>query len=228
MAIPTYDRLTQPTGSANQYSYDVATHQYTLDPDYADFRTGLSLSELWQGNDNVLWYLEAVRNVCYTYILKHVDPKYRERVLYYIAHSKKAREAVIDLMVDTIQYNFEDGGFLIAYQTGINLHEMKEIKMRIENAVSVIGEKIIENFGLKERVLRFNLNNMDYFDDLQELLDFMVDLSFLTQEQADEIDDIYDIPKNYQYRVFAVESGQLVLEDLLTWKVAMQRYGVDW
>ena len=64
------------------------------------------------------------------------------------------RKAVEEIMIDTIIYNFEDGGFLVAYQTGVNLKEMKELPMKIEMAVSVVGENIVRKHGLQDRNFR--------------------------------------------------------------------------
>ena len=38
-----------------------------------------------------------------------------------------------------------------AYQTGVNLKEMKELPMRIDMAVSIVGEKIAKNYKLEDR-----------------------------------------------------------------------------
>ena len=153
MSIATYDRLLAPFDD-DKMNYLTEYHRYELLPEMADFQTGLNLSELWQGNDNVLWYLSAISEVTYTILERLKDAKYRERFQYYLSHSNKNREAIFKIMVDTIQYNFEDGGFLIAYQTGINLHEMKEIRMKPEFFLSPIAQEIIKNTGLGQRNFR--------------------------------------------------------------------------
>jgi len=227
MAILTMDKITKPYDD-DFLNWDIDKQRYILVPEKADFETALVLSELWEGNDNVLWYLDAVSRVCYTSIFKFKDPKYRKRLEYYLSHSKEMRKAIFELMVDTIQYNFEDGGFLIAYQTGINLHEMKEIRMKIANVMSVVGDQIMENHEMKERIIRWNVNDFTYLADLTALLAYMVTQGFMTQEVADEVETINDISSDYRYRVFVIEDGRYVCEDMLTFKKALESYGVDW
>ena len=142
--------------------YIFADHRYVLELDSQMFETGINLPLIWGGNDNALMYLELVSDVCYTFVAKFKDSKYFHRLFYYLAHSKEMRRAMNELMLDTVRYNHEDGGFMIAYQTGVNLHEMKELRLKIENAVSVIGDKIARNFGLQQRLNNFNINEMLY------------------------------------------------------------------
>ena len=227
MSIATYDRLLAPFDD-DKMNYLTEYHRYELLPEMADFQTGLNLSELWEGNDNVLWYLSAISEVTYTILERLKDAKYRERFQYYLSHSNKNREAIFKIMVDTIQYNFEDGGFLIAYQTGINLHEMKEIRMKIENAVSVIADGIIEKYGLKERFIKWNFNEFTYYATLLELVNYLVAQSYITQTVADLITTVDEIPQDYRYRTFLLEDGRYVYENMLTWKTTILGYGVDW
>ena len=227
MSIATYDRLLAPFDD-DKMNYLTEYHRYELLPNVADNQTGLNLSELWQGNDNVLWYLSAISEVTYTILERLKDAKYLERFQYYLSHSNKNREAIFKIMVDTIQYNFEDGGFLIAYQTGINLHEMKEIRMKIENAVSVIADGIIEKYGLKERFIKWNFNNFTYYATLPLLLSYLVAQGYITQTVSDTITTVDEIPQDYRYRTFLLEDGQYVYEDTLTWKTTILGYGVDW
>jgi len=137
----------------DKMTYDYDGHKYILKADYAGFETGLDLLELWETQENLQWYFDFVSRVCYNYIYQFKSPKYRKRMEYYMAHSEYMRLAITEIMVDTITYNFEDGGFLIAYQTGINLKEMKELQMRIDMALSVVGEKIVRNYMLEDRVI---------------------------------------------------------------------------
>jgi len=214
--------------SSDDMVYKKTIHQYVGVLEKISFLTGLSLSTIWDGNDNALWYLEQVSQVIYTLILKQKDSKYFYKLQYYLAHSKKARKAILDSIVDVVQYNHEDGGFLIAYQTGINLHEMKEIRMKIESAISVIGDQIIDNFGFKERYFRSRMNTLTYYDDLSELLSALVTLSIITSEQASTITAIDQISYNERYQVFSNTENKFVLEDTKTLKYAMEKYGVDW
>lgn len=134
--------------------YDYENHRYILTHSRADFGSALDLNELWGGADNVEWYLDYVSNVVYTYISSFLPPHLYKKLVYYLSHSKEMRKAVEEIMIDTIIYNFEDGGFLVAYQTGVNLKEMKELPMKIEMAVSVVGENIVRKYGLQDRNFR--------------------------------------------------------------------------
>ena len=212
----------------NLAQYIFKTHRYILEMNEQQHKTGINLSVIWRGIDNALLYLELISDVCYTYVAKFKDSKYFHRLLYYLSHSKEMRRAMIEFMLDTVRYNHEDGGFMIAYQTGINLHEMKELRLKIENAVSVVGDKIVRNFGLQQRLNNFNINKMEYFDDFQETLDYLLSKNLITQTQFDEAEDINDIPYDYRFRIFINRKGEYVVEDLLTFEKAMQEFGVDW
>lgn len=150
MAIPTNDFIEAPYED-DKLKYDYEFHRYILKSDFASYQTGLNLLELWESEENLEWYLEYVSRVVHTYITQFKAPKYRKRLEYYLSHSKTMRTALKEVMIDAITYNFEDGGFLIAYQTGVNLKEMKELPMRIDMAVSIVGEKIAKNYKLEDR-----------------------------------------------------------------------------
>jgi hypothetical protein len=221
------DDYTAPYDDAKM-TYHYTEHKYTLDMDNQQFETGINLSQIWQGNDNALMYLEMVREVAYTYVLGMKDSKWHLRMLYYLSHSKEMRRAMYELMIDTVRYNHEDGGFMIAYQTGINLHEMKELRMRIENAVSIVGERIARNFGLAQRFLNVNLNTMTTFDDFDTLLAYIVGLGYLTEEESEDFEDLDDLPYDYRYQAFLNPRGEYMFEDTQTFQTAMTVYGSDW
>lgn len=157
MAIPTNDFLEQPY-SDERMDYDIDLHRYKLTVDRANWLTGLDLLEIWNGQDILDWYLEYVARVAYAYIYALKDTKYKLRMEYYLSHSKYMREALEEFMVDIVAYNHEDGGFLVAYQTGINLKEMTELPMNIKNAVGVVGAKIAENYGFAYRYLEYDFD----------------------------------------------------------------------
>lgn len=155
MAIPTNDFLIKPYNDDHMI-YQLENHRYVLTVDNANWQTGLDLLDLWQTQENLEWYLEYVSRVAYTYIYSLKQPKYKKKMEYYLSHSKYMREAIEAFLIDMITYNFEDGGFLIAYQTGMNLKEMKELPMSINNAASVVGRKIVENYTLAHRVIEYD------------------------------------------------------------------------
>ena len=76
---------------------------------------------------------------------------------YYLSHSKKARKALIALIIDTVHYNHSGGGFMTAYQTGINLHEMKVLRIEPE-FLSPIANEIMKNNGLQTRYFKYNFD----------------------------------------------------------------------
>lgn len=158
MAIPTNDLLEKPYSDTHM-DYDLKLHRYKLTVDRANWLTGLDLIELWDGQENLDWYLEYVSRVAYTYIYGLKNAKYKLKMEYYLSHSKYMREAIEEFLVDMITYNYEDGGFLIAYQTGINLKEMKELPMKMETALSVIGEQMSKNYT-------FNYLDVPYIFDI--------------------------------------------------------------
>ena len=153
MAIPTKDYLDRPLED-EEIKYDFTKHQYYMTVDASFKHSGIDLDKLWKGADNAQFYLELISDIIYTSILRYKDERYYEKMLYFLSHSKKAREAIISLIIDTVHYNHTGGGFMIAYQTGINLHEMKEIRMKPEFFLSPIAQEIIKNKGLGQRNFR--------------------------------------------------------------------------
>ena len=157
MAIPTNDRLNQPL-SDDKLRYDVELHQYVLQLDYAMQESGLGdLAIDMGGTDNAEWLLEWVSRTAYTYIRSFKDAKFERRLTYYIGHSKQAREAIRRLMLDILFYTEQEGGLFMAYITGINLQEAKNITtMSLETAVGMVGAQIARNYGLAEREFRYD------------------------------------------------------------------------
>lgn len=153
MSIPTSDFLSKPYED-DVLAYDYDTHQYYMKLDASQNLTGINLTELWRGDENAQFYLQLIGNVVYTSILRFKDEKYRDRMMYYLSHSKKARNALIALFKDTVHYNHSGGGFMTAYQTGINLHEMKTMRLEPEQFTSPIALEIIKNNGLGTRYFK--------------------------------------------------------------------------
>lgn len=198
--------------------YDSKERRWVLTLDEANFHSGLRLEILWESIENAEWYLDAVSRVVETAILRFKDSRYtNDEFLYELTHSKSKRDAIIKVMIDTVQYNEAGGGFLIAYETGINLQEMKELKLQIESAMSVIAEQIIKNTRLGERVSSRNVNRKYVFENIDDLLDYMINNDFIEEEIANQVDDVLDIPYNYKYKVYEdFIRGGYVLEDKLT------------
>lgn len=198
--------------------YNSVDRRWVLTLDEANYHSGLRLEVLWESNENAEWYLDAISRVVETSILRFKDSRYtNDEFLYELTHSKTMREAIIKVMIDAVQYNEAGGGFLIAYETGINLQEMKELRLQIENTMSVIAEQIIKNTRLGERVSSRNVNRKYVFGNIDDLLDYMVDNNFIDEDEANKVDELLDIPYSHKYKVYEdyIKSGY-VLEDILT------------
>lgn len=228
MRFYTNDYLAKPYNDTSM-KYDIDKHQYILSYDYSKNETGIDLAELWVTKENAEGILMLISNVSYTVLSKYKDnTKYYERTLYWLSHSKKGRDFIKRLMLDMVRYNHEDGGMFIAYQTGINLQEMKDVQVQLHHAFSAVAEQIMEKYGQQARIELMNINIMTRFNTLEELLTYMVAQGFITQEIADTVEEITDIPYNYKYKTFINAQEQYVCEDMLTFKKAMERLGVDW
>lgn len=222
------DYLEKPYDDTDM-TYDIDKHQYVLVYDYSKNETGIDLAELWGSPDNADGILGIISNVSYTVLSKYKDnTKYYERTLYWLTHSKKGRDFVKRLMLDMVRYNHEDGGMFIAYQTGINLQEMKDLQIQLHHAFSAVAEQIIEKYGQQARIETMNINNMTRFDTLEDLIAYMLSEGLITQEQHDLVEEITDIPYSYKYRTFVNAQEQYVCEDMLTFKKAMEKFGVEW
>lgn len=164
MAIPTNDFVTKPYKDDSMF-YDVKLHQYVLDLDYAMFETGLGdLTIDLGGIDNAKWLLEWVSRTAYTYIRQFKDSKFERRLSYYLSHSKQAREAIKRLMIDILFYTEQEGGLFMAYITGINLQEAKNMTtLSLKTAVGTIGDQIARNYGLAEREFRYDFDLDDKY-----------------------------------------------------------------
>lgn len=160
MAIKTSDFLTQPYDDDKMlYNYDL--HQYVLKVDYAIQQTALGeLIDDMGNRENVEWFLEWVSRVCYEYIRSFKDAKFYDRITYYLSHSRKNRELLERFMLDTLFYSNQEGGLFMAYVTGINLQEAKNItNISLKTAVGVIGDQIVKNgeLGLREFLYDFDI-----------------------------------------------------------------------
>ena len=157
MAIPTSDFLSAPYED-EILAYDYEARQYYMKLGSSLNLTGIDLVELWQTPENAEFYLKLISNVIYTRIYSFKDERFKERMTYYLSHSKKARKALIALIIDTVHYNHSGGGFMTAYQTGINLHEMKVLRIEPEQFLSPIANEIMKNNGLQTRYFKYNFD----------------------------------------------------------------------
>lgn len=215
MAIPSYDFMIPQPDDLMDYDYNL--HQYVPKIEALSESSYLDLLTIWQTEENAQSYLDLLRKVVYDVILSFKDGvKYQVPMLYYLSHSKEAREWLWQLFIDTAWYNFRDGGFLMAYNTGANINLGKEIKFGIEQALSSIARQKITNDEFGARLMKYNLDLFYYFDTLQELLDYIETQGFITAEKKALITKIDEITSSYKYRVFINRDGKYTFQDLMT------------
>ncbi len=157
MAIPAKDFLIKPLQNT-EMKYNLKLQQYVLEYDYAIHETALGdLVVDYDGRENVEWYLEWVSRTAYTYIRSFKDSKFQERLTYYLSHSRRSREAIKRLMLDILFYTEQEGGLFMAYVTGINLQEAKNITdISLKTAVGMVGDQIVKNYGLATREFEYD------------------------------------------------------------------------
>lgn len=222
MAIPKYDFLDRPyVDDKLEYDYEeqiyVPKVQAILDYTYID------LLKDWTTVENAQSYLYLLSRVVYEIILSYKDAKYRNEMIYYLSHSKKARVELFKIFSDSAWYNRRDGGFMLAYNSGVNLNVGKLIEFGIDKAISPIAQQIIKNSYFSSRVLPFSINKTKKFYDLDDLLDFLVLENYITQDKSDEIENINELPINNTYRVILDVDNQYLFTDLKTLDKAIKK-----
>lgn len=216
MAIPSYDfMIPQPD---DYMDYDYFTHQYIPRVEKLSSNIYLDLTTMWGSEENAQSYLDLLRKVVYDIILSFKDgTKYKNAMLYYLSHSKEAREWLWEIFSDTAWYNFRDGGFMLGYNSGANINLGKEIKFTIEQALSPVARQKIMNDEMGARIMKYTLNDFTYFDTLDELKAYMVSESLITSDESLLVLELSDMPKSYKYRVFINRENKYTIEDLLTY-----------
>jgi len=200
MAIKDYINVNTFIDDKAFFNNDI--NKWVLKLDYANHRSGLDLVELWRSEENAEWYLEMVATVVYATIMEYKKLEEVKNFEYLLNHSKDLRNSLTEIMIDAVVYNEAGGGFLIAYETGINLQEMKELKMDIGQAMSSIAKSMVEKSGLGIRALGVDISFVKGFDDIETLLDYLISKNLLEANIADEIEDIKEIPFDYRYKCF--------------------------
>lgn len=219
MAIPTYDYLSAPYQEPDMMGllYNMVESRYVPSIDFVSKNAYVNLIGVWGSEENAQSYLDLLSSVVYTYILSHYDNKYRYQVLWFMAHSKQVRNALIQIFVNTVWYNHRDGGFMLVYSSGINMDQMKEFSLDLKRALSPVERQIIDNSFLGTRILETNYNEVVKYDTFELLLAGMVTSSIITQDEADDcedIDDVLDIFKvRVRYRIYINEDLKYCLED---------------
>lgn len=217
MAIPSYDLIDKPYKD-KMLDYDYYNHRYVPTLEGIRETAYVDLIEVWRTQENAQSYLDLLSQVVYDVILSGIDgSKNRDKLLYYMAHSKEIRVFLIDLFQDSVWYNQRDGGFMMAYNSGANLNQGKLIEFGIDKALSVIAQQKLKNTNLGNRVVKYNLNDFYYFDDLDNLKVFLVDKGIIDNEF--ELENLEQVPKNPEYVVRGFNAyGVIVVEHLKTYE----------
>ena len=216
MAIPTYDILERPLVD-DFMVYDFNEHRYVALVDGILKDAYVSLIVDWGTKDNAQSYLDLVSRVIYETILSFKDEKYKNTMLYYMAHSKKMRREIQKIFYDTIWYNRRDGGFMMAYNSGANLNQGKMIEFGIDKAISSIARQIVKNSPLGTRYMTVDINEKQIFASLETLLAYLVSESIITSDESDvvtESEDLNDLPYTEDYQLVALESSRYLYTNI--------------
>lgn len=136
-------------------TYDYYEQRYLLTPDYVK---GLISEDDYEVNEfdieeRAKILVDQISRATYDVILRYKDSKYFKKTMYYLAHSKGARQALKEIMASVAYYSTVEGGFENSYLTGINLQDSTKLKVDLEDAVGVRGKTVIETRGLGTRIL---------------------------------------------------------------------------
>ena len=216
MAIPTYDILAIPLVDTKM-TYDNNEHRYVALVDGILKDAYVNLITDWGTKDNAQSYLDLVSRVIYEVILSYKDEKYKNTMLYYMAHSKKMRKEIYKILSDTIWYNRRDGGFMMAYNSGANLNQGKMIEFGIDKAVSSIAQQIIKNSPLGTRYMTVDINEKQIFASLTTLLAFLVEEGTITSDESDVVvasEDLNDLPYTEDYQLLALENDRYLYTNI--------------
>ena len=216
MAIPTIDFLERP--SLDKFmTYDNNEHRYValVDGILKDAYVNLIID--WGTKENAQSYLDLVSRVIYEVILSFKDEKYKNTMLYYMAHSKKMRREIQKIFYDAIWYNRRDGGFMMAYNSGANLNQGKMIEFGIDKAISSIAHQIIRNSPLGTRYMTVDINEKQIFASLATLLAFLVEEGTITSDESDvvtESEDLNDLPYTEDYQLITLENDRYLYTNI--------------
>lgn len=216
MAIPKHDKLDRPYDENSNMVYDYTEQRYVATVDGIKQNAYINLITDWTTAENAQSYLDLLSRVIYETILSFKDSKYRTSMLYYLAHSKKARNEIYKIMQDGAWYNRRDGGFMMAYNSGANLNQGKMIEFGLDKALSPIAKQIVSNSYLGSRFLPYDINDKEVFADFDSLKVFLVSETYITQDQSDLAESLEDLPYDRRYSVYIELSGEYIFTDLKT------------
>ena len=216
MAIPTYDKLERPYNDSFM-EFDYKEHRYVALVDGILQQAYVNLVVDWQTKENAQSYMDLVSRVIYETILSYKDERFKETMLYYMAHSKKMRAEIYKIFCDTVWYNRRDGGFMMAYNTGANLNQGKLIEFGIDKALSPIAHQIVRNTPLGTRYMAIDINEKQIFDSLSALTAFLVSEGYIsTEEEAivTESEDLNDLPYTENYQLVSLENDRYLFTNI--------------
>lgn len=229
MAIPTYDKLDAPSVGADM-TYDFTEHRYIPLVDVILKDAYVNLIKDWGSRKNAQSYLDLLSRVVYETILSYKDQRYRDAMLYYMAHSKRMRNEIKKIFLDTVWYNRRDGGFMMAYNSGANLNQGKLIEFGIDKALSNIAHQIIKNSPLGTRYMTVDINDKQIFASLSTLLAYLVSEGYITSDESDVVagsEDLNDLPYTEDYQLIEMENDRYLftnIKSLKSYKESMYIY----
>jgi len=216
MAIPTYDKLDKPlTDSFMEWDFNEHRYVPLIDGILKDAYVNLVTD--WQSKENAQSYLDLLSRVIYEVILSFKDEKYKNTMLYYMAHSKKMRKEIYKIFCDSVWYNRRDGGFMMAYNSGANLNQGKMIEFGIKQALSSIAFQIIKNSPLGTRFMTVDINEKQVFASLTTLLAYLVSESIITSDESGVValsEDLEDLPYTEDYQLIALENDRYLYTNI--------------
>ena len=225
MAIPTYDILTAPLVDTKM-AWDFEEHRYVPLVDGILKDSYVNLVTDWKTKENAQSYLDLLSRVVTETILSFKDEKYKNTMLYYMGHSKKARKEIQKIFYDTVWYNRRDGGFMMAYNTGANLNQGKMIEFGIDKAISSIAKQIIKNSPLGTKYMTVDINEKQIFVSLATLLSFLVSEGIITSTESDVVtasEDINDLPYTEDYQLLALENDRYLYTNIKSIKSYVEK-----
>ena len=138
--------------------YDYLNHRYVLVEEHASWAVARPLVLQYGSKENAEAILEKISQIAYDYILRFKRSELHKKTLYYLSHSLELRNAIRQLMEDVLFYGFQEGGWAMAYVSGINLQEVKNMPIDPKTMVGTIGHEIVRNTGLAQRYFKYNFS----------------------------------------------------------------------
>lgn len=220
MSIKNIDFIKPFDDDLMEYDYDES--MYIPKVEGIRENTYVDLIRDWTTHDNAQSYLQLLARVVYEVILSYKDPKYRDEMLYYLAHSKRARNDLFRIFSDSVWYNRRDGGFMLAYNSGVNLNQGKFVEFGIDRTLSPIAKEMIKNTYFASKVLPYDIKDTQTFDNLSLFLDYLVAEGFLEQEVANTIVELRDVPYFKGFRFIEDVDGKILFTNMNTLRDAIK------